>query len=365
MSYADEDEGRVKKERSPSFPFISLARAVERAKAFSDAHRRNPARPAAVGETWGYAPSSSGLLQTISALKAYGLVEDIGKGSDRKIQLTDLAQKILHDTRPGAREAGVKEAAVRPRLFAEYAAKWLPQRPSDSHCLSELRLDRGFTEAAAKTFLKSFDETMIFSSLSYEDDLSVGADLVSEGGGTEEGLPMSGPRRVAHGQQMTVPAHIPRPSQFYGGGEGHPLGPTGFAGPTGRSSPTAPTGHSGPAGANSLQSPRATLPLPEGVAAIEIPASLSRKSFEALKAWTETMVSLAERNISSRWYVEWYVPESTTAEEGYFLPDWGAAKKFMAEFKEGIPGVSFRVIAPDDAPADELAELRKAGVRTF
>lgn len=40
--------------------------------------------------------------------------------------------------------------------------------------------------------------------------------------------------------------------------------------------------------------PRATLPLPEGIAALEIPADLSRKSFEALKSWVNLMVTLAE-----------------------------------------------------------------------
>ncbi|HMJ24351.1 MAG TPA: hypothetical protein VK475_00905 [Pyrinomonadaceae bacterium] len=105
--------------------------------------------------------------------------------------------------------------------------------------------------------------------------------------------------------------------------------------------------------------------MPEGIAALEIPSGLSRKSFEALKSWTEMMVSLAEKSVSSKWYVEWYTPKSTKAEEHYLLPDWSAVKEFMAEFKQAVPGVIFRVIAPDDAPAGDLAELRAAGVRTF
>lgn len=167
----NEDGGR--KERSPSYPFISLPKALERARAFSDAHKRSPTRLASAAETWGYAPTSSGLLQTASALKAFGLLEDLGKGAERKVQLTDLAQRILHDARPGAKEAAIKEAALRPRLFAEYADKWLPERPSDSHCLSELRLDRGFTEVASRMFLRSFDETVTYANLKIGDNSSL------------------------------------------------------------------------------------------------------------------------------------------------------------------------------------------------
>jgi hypothetical protein len=173
MSDLDDTAERARKERSPSFPFISLPKAVERAQAFYDAHRRNGARLVTVADTWGYAQSSSGLQQTVGALKSYGLLEDVGRGQDRRIQLTDLANRILHDSRPGAKEASIKEAALRPRLFAEYAEKWLPNRPNDSHCLSELHLDRGFTPAAAQTFLRAFDETVTFANLKDEDSLSL------------------------------------------------------------------------------------------------------------------------------------------------------------------------------------------------
>jgi hypothetical protein len=154
-----------KKERSPSFPFISLQKAVERAEALNTAHRKEAARLSAVGQTWGYAAKSSGLLQTVAALKQFGLLEDLGSGEDRKVILTDLARRILLDTRPGAREQAVREAARRPRLIAEYLGRWVPERPSDSHCLSELHLDRGFTEDAARLFLRIFDETVTFANL--------------------------------------------------------------------------------------------------------------------------------------------------------------------------------------------------------
>src|SRR3954451_2391259 len=89
-----QDQVTRKKERSPAFPFIPLRRAVERAQSLYENHRREPARLAAVAPSWGYSPKSSGLLQTVAALKQFNLVEDMGSGDDRKIVLTKLGQTI-------------------------------------------------------------------------------------------------------------------------------------------------------------------------------------------------------------------------------------------------------------------------------
>jgi len=66
-----------KRVRSPSFPFISLPEAVHRARELYDAERRNLVHPDVAVAHWGYARSSSGGKQTIAALRAYGLVEDV------------------------------------------------------------------------------------------------------------------------------------------------------------------------------------------------------------------------------------------------------------------------------------------------
>lgn len=186
MTNEQESEGRSKWERSPTYPFISLKKAVDRAAILFERHRKEPARIVTVGSTWGYAPKSSGLQQTIGALKQYGLLEDVGSGDERKVQITDLARKILADQRPGAREQALKEAALKPRLFVEYS-RWFTDRPSDNHCVSELVFDRGFNEEAAKTFLRSFDETVTYAGLANDDNFS---STPPETGSSEESLLM-------------------------------------------------------------------------------------------------------------------------------------------------------------------------------
>lgn len=172
MTDQQEATDKARKERSPSFPFISLKKAIERLKEMAEAHRRNPTRMVSVGQTWGYAAKSSGLLQTVAALKAFGLIDDFGGGGDRRIQVSELGWRILQDARSGARETAIREAAVSPRLIAEYVSKWVPDRPSDAHCLSELHLDRGFNEVAARSFLRVFDDTVEYANLKDLDKVS-------------------------------------------------------------------------------------------------------------------------------------------------------------------------------------------------
>ena len=165
------DEG-ARRLRSPAFPFISLGKAIVRARSIAERYGRHPVSLAAAGEAWRYAPKSSGFLQTVAALRSYGLIEDVGRAEERRIQLSDLGWRILHDTRSDARRAAIREAATRPRSIAEYALKWLPSRPSDDECISELHLDRGFSPQAAKRYLTVFDQTAVVADLAGPDKLS-------------------------------------------------------------------------------------------------------------------------------------------------------------------------------------------------
>lgn len=161
MSEADKAEG-PKKERSPNFPAITLTKAVDRVRAIYGAAKRHEARMADLAAAMGSGVKSSGTLQTVAALVAYGLLDDSGSGDARKFKVTDLAFKALEDLRPGAREAALAEAAMNPKAIAEYAELWKDGRPSDAISMSVLRIDGGFTEDGAKTFLRVFDDAISY-----------------------------------------------------------------------------------------------------------------------------------------------------------------------------------------------------------
>jgi DNA-binding MarR family transcriptional regulator len=157
--------GLHKRSRSPAFPYVGLAKAIEKATVLSDKVRRGSARVADIAEDWGISPTSSGIDRTIAALVAFGLIEDGGSGENRKVRLTDLGARILEDKRPGVREMLLKEAATKPKAIADYLAKWPEGRPENVHAISDLKFEGNFNDDAAKLFLRVFDETIDYAGL--------------------------------------------------------------------------------------------------------------------------------------------------------------------------------------------------------
>lgn len=158
---AKESQG-PKRDRSPAFPYIGLAKALQRIEVLFAKVKRYEARVADIASDWGLSPKSSSTDRTIAALQAYGLVEDAGSGDARKIKVSDLGWRILDDGRPGVREKLLAEAALRPRIIADYALRWQGGRPDDTHALSQLKFEGGFTDDGARIFLRVFDETIRF-----------------------------------------------------------------------------------------------------------------------------------------------------------------------------------------------------------
>ncbi|MGR3436797.1 MAG: hypothetical protein ACU0CO_18220 [Shimia sp.] len=114
----------------------------------------------AAAQDWGISATSSGLQRVAAAMISFGLLDDIGSGKDRRLELTDSATRILTDARPGVKEKLLSEAALRPPVILKYWQAWGRQRPSDPHAISELMFDGGFTETSAKSFLKTFDDAL-------------------------------------------------------------------------------------------------------------------------------------------------------------------------------------------------------------
>ena len=154
------------RQRSPSYPAISISEAIDRARTLYDAEHRSPAPWQTVVEHWGYKANGGGGQTTIAALKKYGLIAYEGSGKNRKARLTDLAVNILLDKRdpPTERDAAVREAALTPTIHKEL---WKKTRQGSSRQSIEhfLTVDRNFAERAAATLIKQFDETISYAKL--------------------------------------------------------------------------------------------------------------------------------------------------------------------------------------------------------
>lgn len=161
--------------RGPSYPFINLNVALRKANQFREKEGFNSARIVVAVSHWGYGAKSSGGLQTISALKNYGLMSDSASGNDRKVQLTSLAKRILLDIRSESleREEAIQKAALNPKQFSELWLKCLEGgMPSDENMIHDLVFERNFSQNAAKEVVRLFKETIEFSKLDISNDLS-------------------------------------------------------------------------------------------------------------------------------------------------------------------------------------------------
>ena len=184
----DATEIRKTKDRSPAFPFITLEAALGRARQFYDEEKRGVAPMTRATLHWGYSPSSSGSLQTIAALKNYGLMtEEGGSGQNRQIRLTDLALRILLDQRPDSTERMMflRQAAKTPSIAAEVYSKWSDGLPSDSTVNHFLVLEKKFNESTAFKVVKIIKENHVLTGMSSIDNQSDGAMIAKDEKGCE------------------------------------------------------------------------------------------------------------------------------------------------------------------------------------
>ena len=157
------------RDRSPSFPFISLKTAIERLVAFEKYFGRHPAPANRAGLAWGMKTDSSQANQTLAALKAFGLIDYEGTGAERKAHLTDDARTYLRAQQESIKQEVLKSAVLKPKQTKRFWKMWGADRPPSPVCLDELVLKYRFTENAAKTFLSVYDDTIAYAGLTDSD----------------------------------------------------------------------------------------------------------------------------------------------------------------------------------------------------
>jgi hypothetical protein len=150
---------------------MDLESALERAQAIYRAEGRNTAPNDAILAHMGYSSKSGPGFGTLATLKRFGLLTNEGPGKSR---LSDLALRIILDEREDSteREQAIKEAALRPSIHQEIWGKYPNGLPSDATLRHFLRLDKGFTDAAADDLIRQFRQTVAFANLTPDDSLT-------------------------------------------------------------------------------------------------------------------------------------------------------------------------------------------------
>lgn len=162
-----DEQGQSRKHRSPAYPFMGLETAIERARVIYDKERMHPATVPVMAGHWGFKDKSSGGLQTVSALRQFGLMEEApGNGPQRRVKLTDTARRLLvlpvdNPERPRL----LAEAARKPTLYAELLEKWGSELPSDQNLRTYLLLERNFNESAVDGAIRNFRSSLSFAGL--------------------------------------------------------------------------------------------------------------------------------------------------------------------------------------------------------
>lgn len=175
------ENDKKNKDRSPAFPFISLKIAIERAKELYKEEKRAPAPVTVAVKHWGYKEKSSGGIQTIAALKYYGLLTDSGTGESRKVQLSDTALRIVMDERTISpeRDELIKRAALMPKIYARLWNQWGTAMPSEENVRHHLRVELKFSDSTVDSFIRGYKDTISFAKLTESDKVP------SEDGGSE------------------------------------------------------------------------------------------------------------------------------------------------------------------------------------
>ena len=142
--------------RSPNFPVIGLAAALERIEKIYAREQTVPADRETIAAHLGYSGINGASLKVISALGKYGLLEEM---PDKTFRVSQLALAIMHPATEQEKADALREAASGPALFQKLDSLFEGKRPSETNLRSWL-LRNGFATSAVASVISAYGETM-------------------------------------------------------------------------------------------------------------------------------------------------------------------------------------------------------------
>lgn len=165
-----------KRFRSPPYPSIPLAKAVERVTEMYPRALHHDVPLEVLADAWGYSLKSGGLLSTASALTQFGLIFQEGSGQKRRYRVTESAIRIIQDPFPNSEKcrAAKARAALNPKIHNELWEKFRVAGVSGSmdatlkSFLTVDRMDAGearYSSTAADELIEEYKQTIAFAGL--------------------------------------------------------------------------------------------------------------------------------------------------------------------------------------------------------
>jgi hypothetical protein len=148
----------VSKKRSPSYPRISLIRALDMVGRVYEAAFDSAIDTETALKLMGFQGQSGPSTAALASIKQYGLIE----GRDRAIKVTPLAIRILHPSNDEEKNSGLREAATNPRFYGDVEKQFGGRIPGDQVLKSQLVRSYGFNPNGADDFIRVLKENRAF-----------------------------------------------------------------------------------------------------------------------------------------------------------------------------------------------------------
>jgi hypothetical protein len=165
---------KKKQLRSPSYPAIDLASAIDRAKVIYEHDHRSAVPVAVAARHWGTNIKSSTGLRLVSAVRQFGLVVEEGSGEDRHLRLSEQALDILLAESPASPEAlrAIQSAALAPKIHKLLWEQYGGNLPSDETLKTFLIRKLEFHDTHVRSFIRQLRATIAFARLGEGEDCS-------------------------------------------------------------------------------------------------------------------------------------------------------------------------------------------------
>jgi hypothetical protein len=170
----DAAEHKSRSQRSPNYPFFGLEEALRRVRVLHDMEGVHFAPVSVAIKHWDYNEKSSVWMQSVAAMKAFGLLDEEGIGTQRKVKASAAARAIFLDKREPSpdRDRLIREAALAPKSHQLLWSTYGIDMPSDPTVETFLCMESGFSEPAAKLLIKEYRATILFAGVTSADKIA-------------------------------------------------------------------------------------------------------------------------------------------------------------------------------------------------
>lgn len=175
--------------RSPSYPAMSLERAIQAVRKIEEKYRSSPVDRTDGAKLIGFSSLSGPANQALSALASYGLVERAGKG---EMRVTARAKAILHPNHVSEKRQALLAAALEPQLYRDLRDRFSDVAvPPEDGVVSYLNR-QNFNASAIRPAAKAFLDTLSYleeagANESHGERSPQGAASKASGGGPASG----------------------------------------------------------------------------------------------------------------------------------------------------------------------------------